>query len=240
MNNLYDTFDNNNKNLTFDNFISNVFMHMSIGLILSAVISYLTYYSLINGGVVFKVISTFPYIGILLCVSELIITFSISAALNRMSTTTIRILFYLYAILTGLSFSTLFISYSLGQIFMAFVFASVFFVSMVIIGKTTKLDLTKYRTMFIAGLISLLVVSIISIFIDLSAIDLFISWFGLILFIGLTAYDIQKLRHIYYSYEGDDEMENKLSIYAALDLYLDFINMFIYILRIFGNRRSND
>ena len=111
---------------------------------------------------------------------------------------------------------------------------------MAVIGKTTRLDLTKYRTIFIAGLISLSIFSIIALFLRYEKLDLVLCWTGLLLFMGLTAYDIQKVRNIYYNYAGDMETASKLGILGAFELYLDFINLFMYILRILSNKRRRD
>ena len=239
MNNLYEVFDRN-SDYTFEDFIRNVFVYMSLGLSLTAMASFLCYYSISNGGIVLRILYRFPYIVLILAVSELLISFILTRSIQKMSLFSMKMLFFMYLLLTGISFTSVFIVYDLGEVFKAFIFAAGFFISMLIIGKTTRLDLTRFRTIFIAGLLTLFVLSIISIVLGSDSLDIFISWIGLIIFIGLTAYDVQKLRDIYYGYVGDIKMEQKLSIYGSFSLYLDFINMFIYILRIYGNRRRRD
>ena len=238
MNHGYDIYDLDRDHYSFTDYIQRVFMYMSLGLLVTSASAYFCFRNFLSRGLVYHMLVTFPYAYLIVFIAELAISFSMGRNIYRLSKAQLTALFFAYAILNGLSFSTIFIVYRLSDIFLAFIFATGFFISMVVIGKTTKLDLTKYRTIFIAGMMSLLVFSIISIFLRYSKMDILMSWIGLLLFMGLTAYDIQKVRNIYYNNAGESEMNEKLGILGAFELYLDFINMFLYILRIQSNKRN--
>ncbi|MBR4462374.1 MAG: Bax inhibitor-1/YccA family protein [Erysipelotrichaceae bacterium] len=240
MNQKFDAFDMDRNELSFNQYIQNVFVYMSLGLLATSASSFLCFCSFAGRGIIYHLLVSFPYAFILIFLIELILSFAMSRFLYRLNQTQLMLLFIVYSILNGLSFSTVFIVYQLSDIFLAFVYATGFFISMTMIGKTTKLDLSKYRTIFIAGLISLPIFSIVSLFIHSSKMDILISWAGLLLFMGLTAYDIQKVRNIYYNNAGESDNVKKLAILGAFELYLDFINMFIYILRIMNNKRNRD
>ena len=240
MNNQYDAFDLDRNEYSFSQYIQNVFVYMSLGLLTTSAVSYLCFRSFVGRGMVYKMLVSFPYAFIPIVLIELALSYAMGRFIYKLNRMQLFAMFFLYAALNGLSFSTIFIVYRLSDIFMAFVFATGFFISMAVIGKTTRLDLTKYRTIFIAGLISLSIFSIIALFLRYEKLDLVLCWTGLLLFMGLTAYDIQKVRNIYYNYAGDMETASKLGILGAFELYLDFINLFMYILRILSNKRRRD
>ena len=110
---------------------------------------------------------------------------------------------------------------------------------MSVIGHTTKVDITKFSGLLIAGLFTLIIITVLSMFINIPGATMITSYLGVVIFLGLTAWDVQKLRNYYFSSELDDTLRSKLSIYGAFQLYLDFINLFLYILRIFGNRSKD-
>jgi FtsH-binding integral membrane protein len=240
MNNPYDTYDLDRDSYSFSQYIQSVFVYMSLGLLVTSAVSYLCFRSFAGRGLIYHLMVSFSYAFIPIFLVELAISFAMGHYIYRLNKIQLLAMFFLYAILNGLSFTTVFIAYQFSDVFMAFVFATGFFISMAVIGKTTKLDLAKYRTIFIAGLISLSVLSVLALFLRYSRMDIVLCWTGLLLFMGLTAYDIQKVRDIYYNYSGDMESVTKLGILGAFELYLDFINMFMYILRILNNKRRRD
>ena len=149
--------------------------------------------------------------------------------LNKLSTTTATLLFYLYAVLNGVVFSSIFVVYDLGSIAYTFFITAGVFGAMSVYGMVTKND--------IMGLFGLIIASVVNIFVASSTLDWIISLFGVALFIGLTAWDTQKIKNA--AYVTDPSQTGKLATIGALSLYLDFINLFLYLLRIFGGR-SND
>ena len=168
------------------------------------------------------------------------IVMGLSFAINRISATAAGMLFFLYAAVTGFTFSIIFLVFSLGSIAAAFFSTAGVFGAMTIVGMTTKTDLTKYSSYFMMGLIGLIIASVVNIFIGSSAFDFLISIFGVLLFTGLTAYDTQRIANMAANPKMKVDSENtlKFSIMAALTLYLDFINLFLFMLRLFGGGRD--
>jgi uncharacterized protein len=162
----------------------------------------------------------------------------LSAAINRISANTAALLFCLYAGLTGVVFAILFEVYSTGSIVGAFGGATGVFGGMAAYGYFTQRDLTKLGGILFGALIGLIVASIVYIFVGGGVFNLIIGFLGVIIFAGLTAYDMQKIKQIGASGINDGETAQKLAIFGALSLYLDFINLVISLLRIFGGSRS--
>lgn len=165
---------------------------------------------------------------------ELFLVFKISASLHKISAGAARVYFMIYSIMTGFTVAMIASIFGLYTTFIAFAYTSLLFGSMALIGYTTKRDLMKFSSLFMAGLITLLIASVANIFLRLQGLDLVLSYVGIILFMGITAYDIQKMKRLYEANEGNDEALNKLAIFSALDLYLDFINIFLRIVQILG------
>lgn len=206
-----------------------VFLWLFIGLLVTAGSAYV-FAETYLWAVVFS--NQFIYWGML--IAELFLVFKISASLHKMSATTARILFIVYSIMTGLTVAAMTFLFGLYTTFLAFAYTAVLFGSMALIGFTTKRDLMKFSSLLLAGLITLLIASVANIFLRLEGLDLALSYVGIILFMGITAYDIQKMKRLYEANIGNDEALNKLAIYSALDLYLDFINLFLRVVQILG------
>ncbi len=156
---------------------------------------------------------------------------------QKLSSSAMVILFVIYSILMGMSLSFIFLVYELGSIALTFVITAGMFGTMAILGYTTKTDLTKFGSIMLMGLIGIIIASVVNMFIGSSTMDYIISFLGVLIFTGLTAYDVQKLKRIGSSVEGASEAGRKLTIMGALTLYLDFINLFLFLLRFLGNRR---
>ncbi len=154
-------------------------------------------------------------------------------ALDRMSRSTLQLFLHGFAALMGLSFATIFVVYNLGSIVSAFMSAAVLFGTMSFYGYFTKKDLTSIGQFMFVGLIAIIIASVINIFIGSTVMQMVISAIAVIVFLGLTAYDTQKIREM-VSYENDGRME----VWGALTLYLDFINIFLSLLQLFGNRND--
>jgi uncharacterized protein len=163
---------------------------------------------------------------------------ALSAAINRISANTAALLFCLYAGLTGVVFAILFEVYTTGSVVAAFGGATGVFGGMALYGYTTKRDLSKLGGILFGALIGLIVASIVYIFVGGSTFNLIIGYLGVIIFAGLTAYDIQRIKEIGAKSMMDGETAQKAAIFGALALYLDFINLVISLLRIFGGSRS--
>lgn len=167
------------------------------------------------------------------------LVFAINLGIRRMSPTVAAVLFFIYAAVIGFTTMAIVLAfYPTGSIVAAFGTTAILFGVMTVIGMTTNVDLSKYSTYFMMGLIGLVIALIVNMFLQSSAFDLLISLFGVVLFTGLTAYDTQKIKELSLlpELQGDGEMTMKLSIIGALTLYLDFINLFLFLLRLFSSR----
>ena len=171
-----------------------------------------------------------------LIIAELAVVFVISGMLHKLSTVTATLLFYLYAILNGVVFSSIFVVYELGSIAYTFFITAGVFGAMSVYGLVTKNDMTRFGSYCVMALFGLIIATVVNIFVASSTLDWIISFVGVALFIGLTAWDTQKIKNA--AYEVEPSQMGKLATIGALSLYLDFINLFLYLLRFFG--RSND
>jgi FtsH-binding integral membrane protein len=160
-----------------------------------------------------------------------------SFGLAKMSASKAQTLFWVFAALMGASLSSIFMVYVGTSIARVFFITAGTFAAMSLYGYTTKSDLTKLGSFLMMGLIGIVIASIVNIFLKSSQLDFIVSILGVIIFVGLTAYDTQKIKDMYFD-GGDSEVMAKKSIMGALTLYLDFINLFVMLLRIFGDRRD--
>lgn len=165
--------------------------------------------------------------------APLVAVLGMSLAYDKMSKSTIQTLLYAFAVLMGVSFSTIFIVYQLGSIVSAFMGAAILFGTLSFYGYFTKKDLSSWGTFLMVGLIAIIIASIVNIFIGSSALAMTLSAVAILVFLGLTAYDTQRIREM-VTYENDGKME----IMGALSLYLNFINIFLSLLQLFGNRND--
>ena len=168
--------------------------------------------------------------------AEIGIVIWLSSRLMRMSVGMATILFIAYSVLTGVSLASIFLVYQLGTIASAFFATAGTFLVMSLLGYTTKMDLSKMGNILIMMLIGLIIGTVINIFWANSTLYWIITYAGIIIFTGLVAWDTQNLRRLFEQHGAADDMGQKLAIYGALSLYLDFINLFLYLLRFLGNR----
>ena len=162
--------------------------------------------------------------------------FYLSARINKMSISAAQITFWMFASIMGLSLASIFIQFTGASIARVFFITSGTFAAMSIYGYTTKRDLTKLGSFLMMGLIGIIIASLVNMFMKSSMMDFVISILGVLIFVGLTAYDTQKIKNMYVS-SDTGELMGKKAIMGALTLYLDFINLFIMLLRLFGQRR---
>lgn len=171
-------------------------------------------------------------------IAELGLVFYMSARINRISFTTATILFIVYSILNGVTMSMLFLIYTMSSIATTFFVTAGTFGAMAVFGYVTKKDLTRIGNLCIMGVIGLIIASLVNMFLHNSMMDLIISYVGVLLFVGLTAYDSQKIKQMLSREDIEvNETTQKIALMGALTLYLDFINLFLYLLRILGDRK---
>ncbi|MGJ5619765.1 Bax inhibitor-1/YccA family protein [Sulfitobacter sp. MF3-043] len=170
--------------------------------------------------------------------APLAFVFGFSAMINKMSAATAQVVFYTFAAVMGISISSIFLVFTGYSIAQVFLITSIAFAGLSLWGYTTKKDISGWGSFLIMGVIGLIVASIVNIFLASSALMFAISAIGVLIFAGLTAYDTQKIKTEYlaHAHHGDTEWLGKAAIMGALNLYLDFINMFMMLLHLFGNR----
>ena len=208
--------------------MNRVYGHMALAVITSMIVSFLVSSS--------PSLMEFFFTGAMkwiLIFAPLVAIFAISFNIQKVSYGTAQLMLHGFATLMGLSFATIFVVYTLGSIFTAFMGAAVLFGTMSLYGYVTKKDLTSMGQFMFVGLIAIIIASIINIFIGSTMMQMTISALAVVIFLGLTAYDTQKIRQI-VSVGGDTGKEE---VAGALTLYLDFINLFIALLQLFGNRK---
>jgi FtsH-binding integral membrane protein len=173
----------------------------------------------------------------LVALSPLAIVFAMSFGVNKFSTTTLQAMFWGFAVLMGLSLSTIFLVYTGSSIAATFFATAGAFAGLSLFGYTTKKDLSAMGTFLIMGVVGLLIAMVVNMFLKSTGLDLAISFLGVLIFAGLTAWDTQRLKASYAQLRGT-EFAGKMVVMGALSLYLDFINMFLFLLRFMGNSRS--
>lgn len=172
-----------------------------------------------------------------LIIAELGLVFTLSAAINKLSFPVAACLFAGYSILNGVTLSFIFVAYTAASIATTFFVTAGTFAAMAVVGTITKRDLSKMGSILLMALIGLIIAGIVNIFLKNSMLDLIVSAIGVLVFVGLTAYDAQKIRQMMEAYGEDvNSQTQKLAVIGALTLYLDFINLFLYLLRFFGRR----
>lgn len=221
-------------------FLANVFLLMFIALGVSALFAWqfsvnaslLSYLVTNTGMTLLGKITMFAPLGFVLLMSF---------GYRRLSATALMTLFIAYAIINGISFSFILLAFTSGSVLGCFLSASAMFGVMAFMGYTTNQDLTKFGRILIMGAIGIFVAMLINFFLHSSQLDYIISIIGVMVFTGLTAYDVQKLKRIGEGLEYDDVSAadtKKMSVLGALNLYLDFLNIFLFLLRMFGGRRN--
>ena len=169
-------------------------------------------------------------------IAELALVIGVSAAINRLSLTTATLMFILYSVINGALFSSIFLIYTASSIATVFFITAGTFGVMALIGYTTKTDLTSIGKYLGMALIGLIIATLVNMFIKSEGFTYILSYIGVLIFVGLTAYDSQKIKQMFLQAPDAGEGAQKLALLGALTLYLDFINLFIYLLRIFGRR----
>jgi FtsH-binding integral membrane protein len=209
-----------------------VYNSMSIALAISGAIAFLV----ASSPALMQTIFGTPLMWVAM-LAPLAFVFFFSYKLNSISSAQAKTYLWIYAGLMGISLSTIFIAYTGASIARVFFITASTFGAMSLYGYTTKKDLTAMGSFLMMGLIGLIIASIVNIFMKSTAFEFAISALGVLIFIGLTAYDTQRIKQNYYQFSGDSEATNKAAIVGALSLYMDFINLFIMLLRFFGDRK---
>lgn len=214
-------------------YTAKTFGWMFLGLMVTFIIAVGGAYS----GLVFQLLYRVPYAIYILLIAELAVVFFLKARISKMSVGTARVLFLLYSLVNGVFFSVYFLYFNVFSLILVFAVTSLFFGVMAVAGYVTNADLSNLRNFLMSAVLFLAAFWILSIFINLSPFETIICTIGIFIFLVFTAYDTQKIKAYHQAYASDPVMAEKASVFAALYLYVDFINLFIYLLRIVGKKK---
>jgi len=214
-------------------FFAKVYQWMNVGLGVSALASLLTLYSPAMARLVFG--NRMVFFGLL--ITELILVITLSRAIQRLSATAATGFFLLYSLLSGVTLAVIFVVYTQSSIASAFFVTAGTFAAMSVYGHVTQKDLTSWGSFLFMGLVGFLLASVVNLFLKSEMIYWVTTYCGILIFVGLTAYDTQKLKRLAQGGFADSETRHKAAILGALSLYLDFINLFLLLLRVLGRRR---
>ena len=203
---------------------------------LALVITGLTAYYVATSPMLLNVIYSNQVVFWGLLIAEFAMVVGLSAAINRLSLTAATLMFVLYSVINGATLSSIFLIYTTASITEVFFITAGTFAVMAVYGYVTKTDLTSMGKILFMALIGLIIAAVVNLFLHNTMMDLVISCIGVLVFVGLTAYDSQKIKTMLLTAGNLGETAQKLALLGALTLYLDFINLFIYLLRIFGRR----
>ena len=223
---------------TLSEFMSKSFGWMFAGLLVTFAVGI----GAVMTGLIYPLINSGLFI--LTSIAELVLVFTLSARVQKLQPSTATGIFFGYAVLNGLNLSAIFLVYDYGSLILAFLVGAVYFGVMAVYGATTNRSLVGWGPKLMGGLIAMIICSLVGSLFSLFGFsfgfgDLLLCAVGLFLFMGLTAYDTQMLKHHYAYFGGDAAMLHKASIIGALNLYLDFINIFLYVVRLLGRRRDS-
>ncbi|MDB5006799.1 MAG: ybhL [Mucilaginibacter sp.] len=235
---VYDNVFQINESDSTRKFLANVFMWMFVALGISALSAYVFASTpALLSTLVNTTTGQLTGVAYLVMFAPLAFVLLINFGMNRISYPVLSLLFIAYAAVTGISLSFILLAFTASSVLGVFITTSVVFGVMAIAGYTTKTDLTKFGSILIMFLIGIVVASVVNMFLHSSGLDMLISYIGVAVFVGLTAYDVQKLKNIGAGLTYGDASASKMALIGGLTLYLDFINLFLMLLRIFGRRR---
>lgn len=216
-------------------FMAGVFTWMFIALAITAGISY--YVSITPEIMQLMITETgLSIFGWVVMLAPIGFVLLMSFRFQKLSAVSLTLLFVVYSVLVGLSLSFIFLVYTIGSIATTFVVSSLTFGVMAVAGYTTKTDLTKFGSILMMGLVGIIIATVVNFFLKSDSMQYIISFIGVLVFTGLTAYDVQKLKKIGNEMTAGEESTRKYTIMGALSLYLDFINLFLFLLRFLGRR----
>ncbi len=219
-----------------NSFIQSVYNWMAIGLALTGFVAY----AVANSETMLSLIFGNRAVFFGLIIGELALVWILSARIGSMTSSTATAMFIGYAVLNGLTMAVIFLAYTMSSIASTFFICALTFAACSVFGMVTKRDLTSMGSFMMMGLIGIIIASLVNLFIQSSAMTMIISYIGVIVFVGLTAYDTQKIKEMAMTqpYDLEAGVARKGAIIGALNLYLDFINLFLMLLRIFGGSRD--
>ena len=236
--NWYDVDSLRNKDFAMSTAFPALMRKVFVWMTLALAITGLTAYGVATSPAILSLIFSSKVTFFGLIIAEFALVFAISGAINRLSLSTATMLFILYSVINGATLSSIFFAFSVATIGKVFFITAGTFGAMALVGYTTKTDLTSMGKLLFMALLGIIIASVVNMFVASSGLDLILSYVGVLVFVGLTAYDTQKIKQMCQAAPDASESTQKLALIGALSLYLDFINLFLYLLRIFGNNRD--
>ena len=224
-------FEKSAPGISLGRYAAKTYLLMFVGLVVTFAVSLIVMYT----GWIYQLAANMG-IWLTLLLLEVVTVIILSASIAKLKPAAAGVLFMLYAILNGVTLSALLVYFEAGSAMIIFAVTAAVFGIMAIWGYTTKQDLSGWRKVLLFGLLGLIIMAVLGLFLNLSQLEMIISFAGVAVFLGFTAYDTQKMKKLYEVYQNQPEILNKASIISALQLYLDFINLFIYLLRLLGKR----
>ena len=220
--------------LAFPALMRKVYLWMTLALVITG---FTAFGIASNPGIAYAIVTnSLLFCGLVIAEFGLVIV--ISGAINKLSAVTATLLFVLYSIVNGATLSVIFMAYTMNSIASVFFITAGLFGVMAFIGYTTKTDLTSIGKILFMALIGIILATIVNLFVGSSMLNMIVSYIGVVIFTGLTAYDSQKIKNMLYNADSMDEGMQKIALLGSLTLYLDFINLFLMLLRIFGGNRD--
>lgn len=214
-----------------------IYNYMASGVLLSGAVALLVASNAAIRAAFFGATGSPTLLGWIAVFAPLLLVFAISAGINRFSESSVKTLFWVYTALMGVSLSTVLLAYTGVSVARTFFISAAAFGALSLWGYTTKKDLSGFGTFLIMGVVGLVIAMIVNMFLRSTTMDLVVSGIGVLLFAGLTAYDTQRLKSLYFN-EQATAARGKIVVMGALTLYLDFINLFLFLLRFMGDRRQ--
>ena len=236
--NWYDVDSLRNKDYAMSTAFPALMRKVFVWMTLALAITGLTAYGVATSPALLSLIFSSKVTFFGLIIAEFALVFAISGAINRLSLSTATLLFILYSVVNGATLSSIFFAFSVATIGKVFFITAGTFGAMALVGYTTKTDLTSMGKLLFMALLGIIIASVVNMFVASSGLDLILSYVGVLVFVGLTAYDTQKIKQMCQAAPDAGESAQKLALIGALSLYLDFINLFLYLLRIFGSNKE--
>lgn len=209
-----------------------VYVWMTLALVITGI----TAYGVANSPGILQAIYTNKILFFGMIIAEFALVIGVSAAINKLSLATATLMFVLYSVINGALMSYIFLAYTASSVATVFFITAGTFAAMAVVGYTTKTDLSSMGKYLFMALIGLIIATVVNLFVKSDGMTLILSYIGVLVFVGLTAWDSQKIKQMLLQAADAGEGAQKLALLGALTLYLDFINLFIYLLRIFGKR----
>lgn len=221
-----------NASLAFPVLMRKVYSWMSLALVITA----LAAYGVANSQSMVNILYSNSAIMWVLIGAELALVIGLSAAINKLSLPVATLMFVAYSLINGVTLSSIFFIYDIGSIGTVFLITAATFAAMSVYGYFTKTDLTSMGKIMVMALIGIIIATVVNLFMKSEGLNLILSYLGVLVFVGLTAYDTQRIKEMFLQAPDASESVQKYALLGALTLYLDFINLFLYLLRIFGKR----